>query len=138
MYIASQEHHLQESGLDTSASIREASTPSDDHGTITETEIQVASVCTIETDNPDPEWHLNFLTPHLRVFSASVHDAVKTGVIEGRARREIIHVLRTYVTAHTIQPTSEQYKAVCQALITKYPTLRDDEGKNSYVSKTWT
>ena len=64
-----------------------------------------------------------------------MHDAVRTGVVEGSARREIIQVLRTYITAHTIQPTSEQYKAVCRDLITKYPKLSDEEGKISYVSK---
>lgn len=37
--------------------------------------------------------------------------------------------------AHTLQPTSEQYKTVCRALVTKYPKLRDDEiRQDSFVS----
>lgn len=100
---------------------------------------QTANISTVEADNPNPDWHLNFAIPDLRTFSASVRDAVRTGVIEGRARREIIQVLRTYVTAHTVNPTSKQYKAVCRALVTKYPNLKDGEvGKSSFVSKIWT
>ena len=64
-----------------------------------------------------------------------MHDAVRTGVVGGSARMEIIQILRTYITAHTIQPTSEQYKAVYRDLITKYPKLSDEEGKISYISK---
>ena len=81
--------------------------------------MQAPSVSNIEEDTPDPEWHLKFDIPDLKT-SESVHNAIKTGVIEGSARMEIIQVLRTCITAHTIQPTSEQCKAVCQALITKY------------------
>ena len=82
--------------------------------------MQSPSVSNIEEDTPDPEWHLKFDIPDLKTFSESVHNAIKTEVIEGSARMEIIQVLRTCITAHTIQPTSEQYKAVFQALITKY------------------
>jgi len=59
---------------------------------------------------------------------------VGTGIVDGRARREIIQVLRTYICAHTITPTLEQYKAVCKVLIKKFPTLQDTaEGKSKYV-----
>lgn len=93
--------------------------------------------CTATTKaaTPNPDWHLTFAIPDLKTFSISVHDAVRTGVVEGRARREIIQVLRTYMIAHTLQPTSEQYKTVCKALVTKYPKLRDDEERqDSFVS----
>jgi len=48
--------------------------------------------------------------------------------------REIVQVLHTYMTAHTIYPTSEQYKTVCNKLILKYPKLKDKEGTTKYVS----
>ena len=82
------------------------------------------------------EWHLSFFIPELRTFSYHVKKAVATGVVSSRARREIIQVLRTYITAHTVKPTSEQYKTVCKRLIFKYPKLEDTEGKGDYVSKT--
>ena len=82
------------------------------------------------------EWHLQFAIPQLRSFSQHVKNAVDTGIITGRARREIIQVLRTYMTAHTLYPTSEQYKTVCKKLITKFPRLKDTEGTH-YVSTTY-
>ena len=44
---------------------------------------------------PNPDWYLTFTIPDLKAFSLSVHDAIRTGVVKGRARREIIQVLRT-------------------------------------------
>lgn len=82
----------------------------------------------------DPQWHLSFKIPELKTFSSFVRDAVKTGVVSARARCEIVQVLRTYVTAHTIKPTSEQYTTVCRRLIAKYPNLEDTEGKSRIVS----
>ena len=82
----------------------------------------------------DPQWHLNFRIPELQTFSSFVRDAVKTGVVSSRARREIVQVLRTYVIAHTITPTSEQYTTVCRRLIAKYPKLEDTGGISSIVS----
>ena len=86
----------------------------------------------------DEDWHLKFTIPELRTFSLAVQDAVKTGVIQGRARKEIIHVLRTYILSHTQYPSSDQYKTVCCALVTKYPKLKDDSGKCQYVSNKLT
>ena len=80
------------------------------------------------------EWHTEFLIPELATFSHHVRDAVTTGIVTGRARKEIIQVVRTYMTAHTIYPTSEQYKTVCSKLVSKYPKLKDTEGKTKYVS----
>jgi len=56
------------------------------------------------------DWHIGFTIPDLHSFSQHVKDAVKTGVITARARRQ---VLRTYMTSHTTRPTSEQYNTVC-------------------------
>lgn len=80
------------------------------------------------------EWHLAFVIPELRTFSDHVKEAVATGVISSRARREIIQVLRTYMTAYTVKPKSEQYKTICKKLILKFPKLEDTEGKGDYVS----
>ena len=87
---------------------------------------------TLETSEPT-DWHLQFAIPELKSFSQHVKSAVDTGIVTGRARREIIQVLRTYMTAHTVYPTSEQYKAVCKKLITKFPSFKDEEGTR-YVS----
>lgn len=80
------------------------------------------------------DWHFKFSIPELRSFSHHVKDAVTTGVITARARKEIIQVLRTYITAHTIRPTSEQYTTVCRKLVEKYPSIKDTKGTTKYVS----
>ena len=54
-------------------------------------------------------WHLQFNIPELGTFSGAVKKAVKTGIVTSVARREIVQVLRTYMTLHTRKPTSEQY-----------------------------
>ena len=64
-----------------------------------------------------------------------MQEAVRTGVVSSRARHEVIKVLRTYITAYTIRPSSEQYTTVCRKLITKYPKLEDTEGKSQIVSE---
>ena len=75
------------------------------------------------------EWHLPFIIPELRTFSDHIKEVVSTGVVSSRAWREIIQVLRTYMTAYTVKPKSEQYKTVCKKLILKFPKLEDTEGK---------
>ena len=84
----------------------------------------------------DSEWHLHFMIPDASAFSGSVQKAIKTGIVTAKARREINLVLRTYVLAHTIYPTSEQYNTVCRNLVTKFPKLKDDseKGQSIYVS----
>ena len=64
-----------------------------------------------------------------------MREAVRTGVVSSRARREVIQVLRTYIIAHTITPSSEQYTTVCRKLIAKYLKLEDTEGKSQIVSE---
>ena len=78
-------------------------------------------------------WHLQFNIPELDTFSGAVKNAVKTGVVTGIARREIIQVLRTYITKYTVSPTSEQYVTVCQKLIGKFPSIKDTERDSPYV-----
>jgi len=68
------------------------------------------------------------------MFSDHVKEAVTTGIVTMRARREIVQVLKTFITAHTLQPTSDHYNTVCSKLVLKYPKLEDDVGKSSYVS----
>ena len=70
----------------------------------------------------------------LNNFSGVVKEAVKTGVITGQARKEIIQVLRTYITKYTANPSSEQYVTICQKLVMKYPTLQETEGTSHFVS----
>lgn len=59
---------------------------------------------------------------------------MKTGIIQGKARKEIIQVLRTYIQAYTQYPSPEQYSADCSALVAKYPNLKDGSGQCQYVS----
>lgn len=81
------------------------------------------------------EWHVNFNIPDVSAFSGCVQEAIRTGVVTAKARREINLILRTYIVAHTVYPSSEQYNTVCRKLVTKFPNLRDTEpGKSLYVS----
>ena len=89
-----------------------------------------------ESPSANKEWHIGFLIPDLDVFSAQVLQAINTGVVTSSARREIVQVLRTYVLAHTCNPKSEHYNAVCRKLVDKYPKLQDTEGDTLYVSET--
>ena len=88
-----------------------------------------------DTSTASSDWHLHFKIPDASTFSGCVQEAINTGVVTAKARREINLILRTYTVAHTIYPTSEQYNTVCRKLITKFPNLRDDEiGKSPHVS----
>ena len=74
------------------------------------------STCT----HRDNRWHVdffNFRIENLLIFLHHVRNGVDTGIVMGMARREIIQILRTYMTAHTIYPISEQYKTVCSKLV---------------------
>jgi len=81
-------------------------------------------------------WHDSFSIPDLNCFSPHVRDAVNNGIITDKAKREIHQVLRTYITAYMLYPTSEQYTTVCKKLVQKYPVLCDDavpDGSCKYV-----
>ena len=51
-----------------------------------------------QSSNVQSTWHLQFSIPELDTFSGAVKDSVKTGVVTSIARREIVQVLRTYIT----------------------------------------
>ena len=95
----------------------------------------VHQACSPDEATVNQNWHLKFDIPDLNNFSGIVREAVRMGVITGQARREIIQVLRTYITKYMLYPSSEQYITVCQKLVLKYPNLQDTEGKSNFVSK---
>ena len=78
------------------------------------TQLSTGQSAVTQSSAVQSSWHLQFNIPELDTFSGAVKDAVQTGVVTSVARREIIQVLRTYMTQHTTKPTSEQYVTVCQ------------------------
>ena len=66
-------------------------------------------------------------------FSKRTHEGIATGVVTRGQRIEIIEVIAYRVLAHTEFPSSSEYIGVCEALIEKYPTIKDTVG-NGYVS----
>ena len=90
---------------------------------------------TLAPNSTNVEWHLNFMIPPETSFTSCVQQAIKTGVITAKARREIISVLRTYVVSNKVYPTSDQYNTVCRKLVSKFPNLMDrEQGKSTIVS----
>ena len=83
------------------------------------------------------DWHIHFKIPDLTNFSQHVRNAVSSGVVTSRAKREILQVLRTYATAYTEYPSSQQYTEVCRKLVEKYPKLKDIEGCTKFVSASF-
>ena len=67
------------------------------------------------------------------MFSRRTRESIEKGVITRGQRVEIINVRSHGILSHTEFPTSAEYNGVCQALISKYPTLKDTIG-NGYVS----
>ncbi len=59
-------------------------------------------------------------------YSASV--AIDDGHLTSAAKRKIVTLLRALIVQHTLYPSSEQYVAVCNKLVQKYPKLRDPIG----------
>ena len=53
-------------------------------------------------------------------------------LITKTVQSEVVEVIAYQVFAITMYPTLDEYTAICQALITKYPTLADTIG-NGYV-----
>ena len=49
------------------------------------------------------------------------------------SRSEVIEAVAYKAFAYTEYPLSAEYNAICQALVTKYPTLEESTG-NGYVS----
>ena len=79
------------------------------------------------------DWLSTFVIPEHSTFSKFVHQAIDTGLVSSRARREIIQTLRTLVLQYTHRPTADQYNGVCLKLIQKYPCFRDEIG-SGFVS----
>ena len=65
------------------------------------------------------------------VFSRRTRESIEKGVITRGQCVEIINVLSHGILSHTEFPTSAEYNGVCQALISKYPTLKDTIGNVS-------
>ena len=84
------------------------------------------------------KWHLTFVIPDKRTYSGSVQKAIETGVVTSKARRDMVTVLRTLMLQHTTLPDSIHYNAVCEALVTKFPNLADEEDDSGYVSTYFT
>ena len=55
-------------------------------------------------------------------------------MISSKVRREIVQVLCTLISMHMLYTVSEQYVAVSQKLVTKFPNLHDPIGTNGFVS----
>lgn len=66
-------------------------------------------------------------------FSRRTKEALSSKFITKSARIEICDMLAHKVYAITEYPTSQEYNAVCQALVLKYPVLKDTLG-NGFVS----
>ena len=49
------------------------------------------------------------------------------------SRSEVIEAVAYKAFAYTEYPSFAEYNAICQALVTKYPTLKESTG-NGYVS----
>ena len=84
------------------------------------------------------KWHLTFVIPDKCTYSGSVQKAIETGVVTSKARRDMVTVLRTLMLQHTTRPDSIHYNAVCEALVTKFPNLADEEDDSGYVSTYFT
>ncbi len=78
-------------------------------------------------------WHVSFVIPDKSTFSGGVQKAVETGVVCAKARRDIVHTLRTLVLQHARYPTSEEYTTVSRKLVEKFPKLHDG-GRIGFVS----
>lgn len=60
-------------------------------------------------------------------------EAIEQGVLTKGQRVEIMNAVAYRALSHTEYPTSAEYNAICQALVAKYPKIRDTIG-NGYVS----
>ena len=78
------------------------------------------------------------MIPDKCTYSGSIQKAIETGVVTSKARRDMITVLRTLMLQHTTMPDGIHYNAVCEALVTKFPNLADEEDDSVYVSTYFT
>lgn len=54
-------------------------------------------------------------------------------ILTRASRSEVIEAIAYKAFAHMEYPSSAEYNAICQALVTKYSTLKESTG-NGYVS----
>lgn len=66
-------------------------------------------------------------------FSRSTEQSITRNEITRSVRIEIITSLAHELWSHTQFPTSAEYTAVCQMLVSRHPSLKDTIG-NGYVS----
>ena len=69
-------------------------------------------------------------------YSFKTMKAIRSGVVTKTARVEIIAALHTRMLQLADYPTPQDYKLVCQKLVSVYPTLGDCNG-SGYVSDTY-
>lgn len=65
----------------------------------------------------DTQWHLGFAIPNERCLGYTVTQAIKTGIVDSKARSRLIRVLRGLILQYTARPTPTQYNTVLQKLI---------------------
>ena len=78
-----------------------------------------------ESEQLDTQFAETFVIP--RRFSAETTQAVKTRVLNQKARDEIISSLTTLILVHTKRPKPNDFTTICRRLVAKYPTLKDKE-----------
>ena len=86
-------------------------------------------------DSVECQWHLTFQVPS--AFSSKTEKAISTGVLLKKHRIEIVQALSTSMLVYTKCPTGEHYNKVCEKLIEKYPTMKDEIGTSGYVSYSY-
>lgn len=69
------------------------------------------------------EWYIDFNPKTKHIFTPCLGCCYYC-YCYGGAGRETTQVLHTYMTAHTIYLTLEQYKTVCSKLVSKYSILK--------------
>ena len=80
---------------------------------------------------PVPDWARKFTIPvH---FSKATSEAIKSGVMTRAARVEVNNSLSTLMMVHTMRPSPDDIRNVCQRLVETYPMLKDSS-HNGYVS----
>ena len=75
-------------------------------------------------------WTATFTLPR---FSCSTEQAITSKEVTRGVRVDIITALAFEVWNSTQYPTPDEYTAVCQKLVSTYPSLKDTVG-NGYVS----
>ena len=91
--------------------------------------MQVSRHGIVRTSCGRSAWLSNFSIPP---FSCKTMEALEKNVTAG-VRTEVIDVIEYEVWRYTQCPNKDEYNWVCQALVNKYPVLKDTIG-TPYVS----